>query len=446
MQMILDAIELYLGIGSEIKILREGAPVDDPVTLRQMILYMDEEFGDPRPNAKTGQPGLDFQTVEDFDKWLMIGKHIDQVLPERKGVVAIKPSRQKRHYDDSPFLNNQINDNNKMTYLLVRNGENIYRIFTGIEFSERLYPKQVEMEAVIKSLEEDDSQRNMERINKGEYVYRRNALIIQGLLDRTTIFYPLAHETSLLKPDTYPGCINFVRDDEMTLQDGRPSFKEWQKEINAKIQVGSRVLWIHPNYMSSGYYANKDFKYHFLRYYHNDNYPPPPNTGVYQVETEEEYYEHGMKDRPKHKRLIFLYNPGDEVSYGNAWSYDPHPRKNRISFILSSTFTHMDNFLNYDQIELEDIEYYLNNRYERKNFLDMVTILWELRDQLMAEREKEKAFVRLVASRNNIDDQVIWDAVSIWKFRNKWKRRIDSDDAKALRMIEKRIKNKHENN
>ena len=95
---------------------------------------------------------------------------------------------------------------------------------------------------------------------------------------------------------------------------------------------------------------------------------------------------------------------------------------------------------------MEDIEYYLNNRYERKNFLDMVTILWELRDQLMAEREKEKAFVRLVASRNNIDDQVIWDAVSIWKFRNKWKRRIESDDAKALRMIEKRIKNKHENN
>ena len=33
----------------------------------------------------------------------------------------------------------------------------------------------------------------------------------------------------------------------------------------------------------------------------------------------------------------------------------------------------------------------------------------------------------------------IWESIDWWKFKNMWKRPIDKDDAKALRMIIKRI-------
>lgn len=63
------------------------------------------------------------------------------------------------------------------------------------------------------------------------------------------------------------------------------------------------------------------------------------------------------------------------------------------------------------------------------------------------ELEQEKAFVRLLIDRNiskfdlNEEElaEKLWSLVDWWKFKNVWKRPIEKDDAKALRMIEKRL-------
>lgn len=442
LQKIVDAFDLYLGIHEDLIVLRSGQPCEDPITLRQMILYMDEEYGDPRPNKKTGQPGLDFQSIEDFDQWLLKSNHLDQVLPERKGIVALKVSRQNRFYDESPFFNAQANAENKMTYLLIRNGENVYRVFTSIVFGNRLYPTQAEMEKVIEALQDEDTHSwDREKIQDKEYIYRRNALIIQGLLDRTQIFQPLAHECSLFKPDSYPGCFNFVRDDEMTLDDGHLPWKEWKNQINAKIGLGSRIVFVHPGSLGDGrYYSGKDFSDRFVIYSPNDHYPHLPDAGVYQIErvVNEKLHYHSSKPEDL---LYFKYNPGDEVLFGSNWEYDPHPRKNRVTFRVLRD----DDFIfNYDQMELADIEYYLSNRRDREDFLRYFTLLWELRDQLQAERAKEVDFVKLVAHRLEVDEAQVWEAVDWWKFKNMWKRAITKDDALALRMIEKRLSRQQE--
>ena len=59
-------LELYLGIKEDIIQIKEGklGNIGDPITFRQMILYMDEEVGDPSDG------GLDFERIDQFDDWV----------------------------------------------------------------------------------------------------------------------------------------------------------------------------------------------------------------------------------------------------------------------------------------------------------------------------------------------------------------------------------------
>lgn len=430
LQKIIDAIELYLGTNEQVVELAVGLPVPGPIYLRQSILYMDEEFGDPRPHPHTGQLGLDFQTVEDFDKWLL--KNIDAILPEQKGIVAMKPSRQNRSYSDNAWINANIKENNSMTYLIIRNGENIYRLWTNIVFGKRLFPTAAEMEELFRKIDEGYGWDKDKAVN-AEYVYKRNALIIQGLVDRTDFFQPLKAGANLFKPETYPDTFVLIRDDENILDDGKPSWSDWKKEINSKIGVGSRVVFINPNEIDHSYQQPKDFSDRYLTYSSGGNYPPLPETSVYQIEdtaVRKSFY------RDDRQMYYFRYNPGDEVWFGSDWQYDPHPRKNRVAFGVTQNDAYI---LNYDQIDLEDVEYYLKTRKDKSEFIKYTMFLWTIRDSLLAEKERERHFVNLVASRMNVSEDAVWKAVDWWKFKNKWKRPITRDDAKALRMIEKHL-------
>lgn len=433
LQKIIAAIELYLGTNEQVVEIATGLPEEGPVYLRQAILFMDEEFGDPHPHPETGQPGLDFQTVADFDGWLL--KNIDRIMPERKGILAMKPSRQSHSYSDNIFLNASLEANNQMTYLIIRNGENIYRLWTNIVFGDRLFPTQAEMDAMFKVMDDEHAwRRDVEREQDKEYVYKRNALIIQGLVDRTDFFQPLPAGASIFKPETYEGAFVLIRDDEMILDDGRPSWDAWKTEINSRIAVGSRILFVHPNEVRSrhGNYS-KDFADRYLIYSAHDNYPRLPKTGIYQIERVVQKETWGSKV----DYFAFRYDPGDEVVFGRGWTWDPHPRKNKVTFLVKAD----DDFIfNYDQIDLADTEYYLSTRKDKSKYIQYTMILWALRDRLLAEMERESHFINLVAGRIGVAKQAVLEAVSWWKFKNKWKRPLDKDDAKALRMIEGRLK------
>jgi hypothetical protein len=433
MQKVIDAIEMYLGTYHSMVTIVEGATDNGPIYMRQAVLYMDEEYGDPRENPKTGQKGLDWQNVEDFDAWLRV--NIDKVLPEKKGILAMKPSRQRREYSDNAFLSASMNENNMMTYLIIRNGENIHRLWTDIVFSSRLFATQHEMQEMFKKLDDERlSSWDREKVVDAEYIYKRNALIIQGLIDRTDLFAPLKIGASLFKPETYEGALELVRDDEMIIDDGHISWREWQKSINDKIGVGSRILMISPGSLNHSYSSTKDYKYNFKTYYMNDwSIPPLPHTGVYQVVEAVERNKHWSSN--KTTMYYFKYNPKDTVE-SVGWDYDPHERKYKISFGIEKDD---DYVLNYDQIELKDVEYFVNSRKDKSEYIKYMTFLRELKDALTEEYEKEKHFVKLLATTLGKTEEQVWKAVAWWKFKNKWKRRLDADDAKAYRMISKRL-------
>lgn len=98
--------------------------------------------------------------------------------------------------------------------------------------------------------------------------------------------------------------------------------------------------------------------------------------------------------------------------------------------------------MNYDAISLTDIDYYLNSRIDRPNYIHYVPLLKTIRKQLMEELESEQMFIMLIRNTLHIsiaDSNRVEDAITWWKYKNKIKRPIQKDDALAFRMITKKL-------
>lgn len=469
---VITTIELYLGIDEEIFQIQEGekAPEDTPISFRQMVLYMDEEVAD------TEEGGMDFQDIEKFDEWLLLNGNYKKLLPEIKGVLVFRPRRYDKEYAN-PAENAEMNMLNRITYLFIRNGDCLYRIYSDkIKIQPRLFPKKHELMEMLDKIKNDNSyfskERAEEEFEDSMYQYKKRAVLLQGLVDRTEILHPMPPKLSIFNMDAAKGMFNFIYDDEASLPDGRLSFWEWVKESNKKIEHGSRIV-LTGEY---GRYGEKDSD-RIFRYMHESNLPPNPNKGVYEVERFMEKgrmraysdniskYKDDTEKYPNFKvfneyknrggdmmseftydiaeHLTIRHNPKDRV-YGGWGSYEASERKNKIRWKIYADDAFV---LNYDQISLSDINFYLENRTDRKNYLKMMPLLRELKKwrliELANEREFVKMVVQVVCSEKVIDPDFlevkVWDAVAWWKFKNQIKRPIDKDDSKALRMIKKKI-------
>lgn len=334
-----------------------------------------------------------------------------------------------------------------------------------------------------------DEEKKKDNLDDLLHQYKKRAILMQGLIDRTEVFHPLPVEKiNMFDMENLDGKVIFIYDDEATLPSGRLPFWDWHKEINSKIGKGSRVLLT--NFSKRDIDINRRIYYYCNEY----NLPSPPSSGIYEVEeyldkriedmkmsefeeqkkiwdergikyeivkthknkyhlnwsfekrNEPPIYEDGVEVKSYYIDLTILYNPGDTV-YGPWGTYDPHERKKRIRLRIYES----DSFiLNYDQISLDDIEFYLTSRVDRPNYLSMLPLLNDIKKWRLGEIENEKNFAKMVFAQvytNKIfkgksEDFIyekIWETIDWWKFKNMWKRPIDKDDSKALRMITKRI-------
>lgn len=429
-------IELYLGVYEEVVTLRTGlpAPADTPISFRQLVLFMDEEVGDTR-RRKNGQYGIDWTSVKDFDAWLMNGDNLARVFPEPKGVVCFQPTRQPRTYSDDALIQTLLSAKNKKIYLLIRNGECLYRVYTDyISRVDKLFPGPDELQNILEQAQKSGRYFEERDAEKLEHAYRNNALILQGLLDRSEVFRPANAEINLFNPESYNGLIKFIYDAEPSLTDGHISWRKWKQETNSRIQRGSRVILAEN--MNRGERWQADFaKYRILL---NTNFAGSrfiPNPGIYTAES----HPHGP-NKDGSPRFVVLFNPKDTV-YSTSWSSwdreEPHERKRRISFEIEPD----DYFvINYDGISLADIEYFLNSRIEREHYLDLMPMLYKLRDERRKEIVLEAEFVKLIAGQNGFSESEVWGAVEWWKHKVIWKRPLMKDDAKAWRMIVSKLK------
>jgi len=527
---LITTLEIYLGESENLIQMAEGekAPDTEPISLRQMMLYMDEEFADYQDG------GLDFESLDKFDEWLVESGTFKTLIPELKGVVVMRPRRFNKRYPDLEGKNDifaamerqRRNALNRKFYLLIRNGDNLYKIDTDkIDFGLRLFPLKEELQGMMDTMSEATMKMNEEELGSYSYksaddkferagdemfFYQRNFLLLQGIIMRTDVFAPIPPTFNFLDVTTHGDTVQFIYDEENILMDGKLRFWDYHKQINESIAKGSRIT-------VTGYGRVGDYHDRF-NFYISDRMEynlETPEAGLYTVKSriierrshkviwipltewkaheknhtlmEEKHkvvsksgsYETTTYDLPSdyfrkyddarrtrreddgsESRQVYELIDGKRqevngdfeqlyISYNYMNEYTD--KKVHKTFIIYPYDTEV---INYDALVLEDLQYYISNRIDRPNYLKMMPLLFELRDELKKEKAHEVQFVEMTKSEIlrdyptlNVDEveKRVWDAVEWWKNTKAtvWKRPIAQNDAKALEMIVRRVKSEY---
>lgn len=429
---------LYLGRDEEIIQLRDGEPASSttPITVRQLVLAMDEECA-----ASEASGGIDAMSMETFDEWLLADEsHLDQVFPEERGVVALVPRWSEVDYGN-PWESTARNQDNHQTYFLIRNGARLYRYVTDFIAGERLVPTAAEFTDFFYtrggySREREPLKPGTDAWHRAETSadarkrhYMRVGLILQGLVDRTAVFHPLPGTVRFLEPDDYDeGRIVIIADGDQLLDDGAEPFREWQRRLMREVRPGVRIIGAFNTYD-----ARESWTIHPPRASKPDSFIP-----------------HTVTERVGERALKITYARTDEV-----WRYVDMPDRpgyERLAPVTprtraSCTFSiDTDLVLPFDLIAVEDVDRYLRSRTDRHRYVRMFPLLKAARRTKLAEIEQEAPFrllltgllaresgVGLDAAASSVPELVDW-----WKVTNKSHRPLvgsAEDNAKAVRLI-----------
>ncbi len=429
----IDALNIYTGRDQDTIQLRDGepAPADEVIYVRQTVLAMDEES----VIAADGD-GMDYRDVDAFAEWLVASdEHIEQIIPERKGVVAIIPRRAEKRYEDV-WEAESAKKWNEQTYWVIRNGERIYLSTTEFTVGNRTVPTPREFTdlfVVRGSFGRED--RHMEpgsaewekaekAADKRTRHYMKVALLLEGLADRTTVFHPREHSTSFLSQDSYDsGRIRVILDDEKAITSGRPSFTDWLKLKRADMHEGVRVIGAFASRMRL--YQSKDYGSAHVR----PEGARPDNNVAYSLRK----YDGGAYSDWK---WSFSFDRSDMIF--DADSYEQRAPKTKGTGYLSGD---EDWFVPVDLVTEEEIDYYLSSRTERRHYLNMFPTLRAALAFKRAEREAETPFrtalIGALSKKLSVEDaeREANDLIDWYKTANKWHRALDEGDVKASKAI-----------
>lgn len=136
-------VELYAGLIEEVVQIKDGqpAPTDTPTHLYQRRAYMDEEC---LARYQTG--GMEFANIGAFDDWFAKPENLHRLIPHTRGILAMQVRRNTKERNITSILEfvnivlGGIEKSDKFTFLYIRNGEQVYRLSTGIDFDEQMFP------------------------------------------------------------------------------------------------------------------------------------------------------------------------------------------------------------------------------------------------------------------------------------------------------------------
>lgn len=418
-------IELFIGSHEEVKVLRTGvpAPAETPIAVRQRILCMDEEIAVTDWLKNPERIGLfDYQSLDDFDAWLLEDPtNLNTILPHEKGIVGLRVRRHRKERDMSTIANVftalQEEEWDSMTYLLIRNGECLYRLWVDVQ----MWPRFFAAESDIR-VEADEWQHDRDERTRKNKMFFAGVLVLQGLLERSTLFAPLPVSKLSLVDEEHQRYFNFIRDDENRKALADPdnvfahldwsSYRNW---LRKQLGPGVRVLYTGPRYFSD---SDKIYHRTGLR-----TVGSPP--GYNELYTISNVLKGGWW--PPYQ---FLYLPSESSWYGNG------PRKRRVTWR-----SYEDELVPFDMMSWRVLEHLLrdrNSRTQYESYFKTVFHWWKLRKE---EAEREKPFIDLVMSRAGVDPSQEDERarcerlVRWWKIKTKEHRALSDDEPKAFRMI-----------
>ena len=135
-------VSLYAGLTEQIAHVRKGGTgkYSDHVHLMQRKMFMDEEC-----LLRYEAGGMEFKDIETFDEWLSRSENLSRCLPFPKTIVAFQVRRNEKERERGQtlleaFIRMQFGEADKLTFLYIRNGENLYRLNCDLNFGSKIFP------------------------------------------------------------------------------------------------------------------------------------------------------------------------------------------------------------------------------------------------------------------------------------------------------------------
>jgi len=291
-------VELYAGLVESVVQIRKGKPAADSekIRLMQRRAYMDEEC---LANYEAG--GMRFKDLKAFDRWMARPDNFKRILPFPRCVIAFQVRRNRVEEDDVVSISEffriiEQEKLDKLTFLYLRNGAELYRLETAVDFGAQLFPDmdrrkldsklwakihfdevqelitegqheqlledlRIEQEKLAKLPEKDRWHHRRYEREFEKYVFfspetvyhdditayvqrqikehNRLVLVLQGLLDRSPVFLP--HPPwSLWTQDGFTNALELIYDDARALTVGdQPDFEAYRTRLNASLKAGS---------------------------------------------------------------------------------------------------------------------------------------------------------------------------------------------------------------
>lgn len=135
-------VSLYAGLCETVVQCRDGKPADASEKLRimQRRMHMDEEC---LLDYQAG--GMEFKNIRAFDAWLSKDENLRRVLPFERCMVAMRVRREAKERDwggsiSQLLINFDLDKADKATFLYIRNGEQLWRLDTELDFEAMIFP------------------------------------------------------------------------------------------------------------------------------------------------------------------------------------------------------------------------------------------------------------------------------------------------------------------
>lgn len=262
----IESLDLYLGKGVSITTLKQGesAPFHAPLTFVQQKLVMDEELA----VWADVDESFDFTSTHIFEEKLANSNElVNQIFPSERCVVAMAATRRFIDYGDL-YRSIAMSVENWKVCLLVRDGENLYRVNSPVEShlgAHRLFPTRDEHNQVFRGL--DGKNVNFDDIAYTDKLsdhdamslhYKRFLILMCGLDHQHRLFGRFYHGDSsinFISLEFQREHCQFIHDDDAdySLPLTKPlGLERWTRAKNSMLHKGATVLVRWSNLLTPG--------------------------------------------------------------------------------------------------------------------------------------------------------------------------------------------------
>lgn len=239
-------VSLYAGLTETVVKCADGvgAAMTDKLHVMQRKLYMDEEC---LLNYLHG--GMEFGDIEAFDRWLCQRENRERMLPFPRTIVAMQVRRNRKQRDGkgiflSEFINIKLAELDKLTFLYIRNGEQVYRLDCDLDFGDLIFPDKHRLNLTESMM-----------MRKDRYYLKSDVISMHDYEERAKAYYENeknlaawlkenSGKHSYHSPYRKLAGYDFRPDDWVPLDPEHLYFDDYQKDLDDQVRKYNRIALI----------------------------------------------------------------------------------------------------------------------------------------------------------------------------------------------------------